>query len=102
MPGTAVKRKVQLNEISANIFTFSIAKTDFFCYIFRQRIIQNKGVGVMSGLHREMGQRACELLPEQYRRFWAEESGNIPEYCEFLDLHIGAQWEEPEKVIGNW
>ena len=51
----------------------------------------------MSGLHREMGQRACELLPEQYRRFWAEESGNIPEYCEFPDLHIGAQWEEPEK-----
>lgn len=51
----------------------------------------------MSSLHREMGQRAYELLPERYRRFWEEESGNIPEYCEYPDLHQGSQWEEPEK-----
>ena len=52
---------------------------------------------IMSGLHKEMGQRAWELLPEKFRRFWAAEAANIPEYCEFPDLHLGAQWEDPEK-----
>ena len=51
----------------------------------------------MSGLHREMGQRAYELLPEKFREFWKAEAENIPTYCEYPDLHLGAQWEEPAK-----
>ena len=51
----------------------------------------------MSGLHDKMGKRAFELLPEKFRNFWAEESENIPHYCDYPDLHMGSQWENPQK-----
>ena len=51
----------------------------------------------MSGLHDKMGQRAFELLPEEFRKFWSAEAGNIPTFCQYPDLHLGAPWEDPEK-----
>ena len=51
----------------------------------------------MSGLHDKMGRRAFELLPAECRRFWESEAENIPNYCDYPDLHMGSQWEAPEK-----
>ena len=49
----------------------------------------------MSGLHDQIGKRALELLPEWERNYLGEEAGNISLYCDYPDLHLAAQWEDP-------
>ena len=52
----------------------------------------------MSSLHKEIGQRAFELLPEWEQQFWKEETDKLPEYCEYPDLHLGEQWGDWNKL----
>ena len=49
----------------------------------------------MSGLHQDISGRALELLPEWEQTFLTEERKNIPVYCDYPDLHLAAQWEDP-------
>ena len=63
----------------------------------------------MSGLHDKMGARAFQLLKANEQNFWKDAAAELSHCCDYPDIHLGSQWEAPEKepfyarycVMGN-
>ena len=51
----------------------------------------------MSGLHDKMGARAFQLLKPGEQKFWKDAEAELAHCCDYPDLHLGSQWEAPEK-----
>lgn len=51
----------------------------------------------MSGLHDIMGARAFQLLKKDEQLFWQDAADELSHCCDYPDLHLGSQWEAPEK-----